>query len=659
MSVGALNAGIYRRNALRYVPEVLRFARPRRIRSIVDFAEAELRYPTGRYRGEKFSRRFQPATTLLLEELSSDYWRESWIIGPHQAGKSFSIVAWMFHCLFERQEDVIFGLPDLAMRSVKWRKDILPMLEASSFRGLLPSSGSGSKGGIGEIVTFRNGVSLQFMGAGGGDTQRAGSTARNLIVTEAEAFGARGTNSEESSKWEQIRGRVAHFAGSERVLAECTVTVEESLMWSNYIGGTASSVVMPCHGCGNHVAPEREHLVGWQDAKTEEQARANGRFSCPRCGIVWNESERLRNLQSARLIHAGQTIDLDNNTQGDIPPTRKLGFRFSAASNAFSDAGSIAVEEWSRERLENPEARANKDRAISQFRFAVPVKQQTLEIAPLEVRALLTRCSNPSIGFAPRDTIKVYAGVDVRKTQVHWALLAFRDALGPRFVSWGVESVNNQLTTEEGLTETLEALQKRFGDGVPVDASDKILPVSFALCDAGWQTQMIQKACERDPFWMPCKGFGAGILRDQSYRTPRATGSHCRLIGDGFHIAHVADRWLVELDANRWKSRLLQSMRARIEGRNGLTFANAEERSLRAFLAQLTSEPEIERSVGGELVTTFGEPRGANHWLDAAYLAMAARSVDDALSRLLASTPPEQPEVIEWQLPGSSVGGLF
>jgi hypothetical protein len=177
LQIGSANRETYQRNAIKGMREVLRFARPRRVRPLLDFAEQELRYPTGRFRGQKFSRTYQPATSLLMAELSLDYWLQTFVVGPHQGGKSFSIIAWMLWCLFEKQEDVIFGLPDLGMRSTKWRKDILPMIQASAYRAMLPRSGSGSKGGVAEIIVFQNGVSCQFMGAGGGDTQRAGATA--------------------------------------------------------------------------------------------------------------------------------------------------------------------------------------------------------------------------------------------------------------------------------------------------------------------------------------------------------------------------------------------------------------------------------------------------------------------------------------------------
>lgn len=659
LPIGSANREAYRRNALKAMRDVLRFARPRRVRPLLDFAEQELRYPTGRFRSQRFSRTYQPATSLLMAELSSDHWLQTFVVGPHQGGKSFSIIAWMLWCLFEKQEDVIFGLPDLGMRSAKWRKDILPMIQASAYKTMLPRSGAGSKGGVAEIIVFENGVSLQFMGAGGGDTQRAGATAKNLIVTEAEAFGIRGAGSEEASKWEQIQGRVAHFAGSERIIAESTVTVETALMWSNYSGGTASVVVCQCHSCREYVAPEREHLVGWQDAKTEEQARAAGRFSCPKCGILWSENDRLKNLQTAVLRHSGQTVTPDGEIVGPVPPTRKLGFRFSAATNMFADAGSIAVEEWTRARTENNQQRDNRDRALYQFRFALPVKPTIIEIDKLDGRVLLLRSMMPGMGIIPDDTVKLYGGVDVRKTQVHWTIVAFRESAGPHVTAWGVETVDSSLMVEEGLRLACTKLQKMFRDGFPIRGSNELLPVSLTLIDAGWMTWDIQKIADQDDFWMPSKGFGAGMLKSRAYRAPRHITDSCRIIGQGFYAATVQDRMLIELDGSRWKSSLHQMLRQDIGSVNGLTIAKADDRRLREYIAHLTSEAEIEQYIGGELTSTFADPTGPNHWLDSSYMAIAAKHVDDELSELL-SAQVQQPEEIEWSpVVAGSRGGIF
>ncbi len=648
------NQHVYRRNALVGLSEVLQYARPRKCRPLLEFAEAELRMPTGRFKGERFSRHYQPATAILLQEMDSDYWRQIVVVAGHQCGKSFSMVAWIMHTLFERCEDCILGLPDLNMRDTKWRKDIYPIISHSRFADQLPKRGAGSQGGVADIIVFQNGASLQFMGAGGGDTQRAGATCRRMAITEANAFDLRSGDTAESNKFEQIKGRVSHFAGTEQIVIESTVQDEDCLIWQEYKTGTASLVHCQCHCCNHYVAPEREHLTGWQDATTEEQARQNGRFSCPKCGIVWSEEQRLRNLASAVLVHSGQSLDQRGNISGPIPPTRKLGIRFSAALSAFSDAGSIAVEEWTAARIENAKKREEKNIAISQFRFAWPTKPNLFEVDPLDVRRLLLRVSEPSHGLVPVGTELLFGGVDIRKTQVHWSVLAFPPERGPHQVAWGVVPVNQRLELSAALMESIGDVRQQFETGFQVDGIGDYIPVRFTLVDAGWQTFTVQQACDLSPWMLPSKGFGSGILKGTKYKQPRNTGNHCRLIGQHYHVAHVSDRWLCEVDANRWKSRLHYLLRQDV---GGMTFARTDdERHIRELVAHLVSETETERTVGGESETIFSEPKGANHWLDATYLALAAKHVDADLREFILADEAakqktiQQPQTITWNI---------
>jgi hypothetical protein len=53
----------------------------------------------------------------------------------------------MLYHLFEIGETVICGLPDMDMAADKWREDILPAVESSRYRELLPRHGGGSRGG--------------------------------------------------------------------------------------------------------------------------------------------------------------------------------------------------------------------------------------------------------------------------------------------------------------------------------------------------------------------------------------------------------------------------------------------------------------------------------------------------------------------------------
>jgi hypothetical protein len=85
-------------------------------------------------------------------------------------------------------ETVICGLPDMDMASDKWNMDILPVLEQSRYRDLMPQRGGGSRGGKVESVKFTNGATLKFMSGGGSDKSRAGFTSRVVVVTETDGM---------------------------------------------------------------------------------------------------------------------------------------------------------------------------------------------------------------------------------------------------------------------------------------------------------------------------------------------------------------------------------------------------------------------------------------------------------------------------------------
>jgi hypothetical protein len=74
------------------------------------------------------------------------------------------------------------------MAADKWREDILPVIDQSRYRNLLPKQGGGSRGGRVESVQFRHGATLKFMSGGGSDKIRAGFTSRMVVVTETDGL---------------------------------------------------------------------------------------------------------------------------------------------------------------------------------------------------------------------------------------------------------------------------------------------------------------------------------------------------------------------------------------------------------------------------------------------------------------------------------------
>src|SRR6185503_16254118 len=176
-------------------------ARPRRLRTMREFAESEIVIPDGPFVGRRFKCYRQPYTGLWFDAVDSGAWSRCVATGPTQSGKTLScfVIPLLYH-LFELGETVICGLPDMDMAADKWREDLLPAIERSRYRDLLPAMGSGSRGGKVETIQFGNGATLKFMSGGGSDKSRAGFTARVVVVTETDGMDRPGATSRESDK---------------------------------------------------------------------------------------------------------------------------------------------------------------------------------------------------------------------------------------------------------------------------------------------------------------------------------------------------------------------------------------------------------------------------------------------------------------------------
>ena len=233
-----MNDYLYQRNLKRVFQATMRYAIPSQRVPILDWCEAHFRYPTGPKAGQPYSRQDQPATALFLELLDTDYWRSAMLVAPNQVGKSLSLVQYVLHVNFNLREDVIFGLPDIdKMWSGKWHKDFMPALNSSDLKNMIPKTGSGSSGGTPKLVMWSNGNSLTPMGAGAGDTQRAGATARVVVITEMKEFGDVAGGSEEGSKVDQLVNRTRSHMGGVLLLGESTVTTPKNIAWKWFKNG--------------------------------------------------------------------------------------------------------------------------------------------------------------------------------------------------------------------------------------------------------------------------------------------------------------------------------------------------------------------------------------------------------------------------------------
>jgi phage terminase large subunit GpA-like protein len=145
---------------------------------------------------------------------------------------------------------------------------------------------------------------------------------------------------------------------------ECIPSTPTGRIWQEYIGGTESRIARPCPHCGVYVSPARENLLGWQDADNELEARAAAAWQCPSCSALWTEAERYAANRKSVLVHRGQEITSDGAVAGPAPPTRTLGFRWTAIDNHFATAADVAADEFNATKERDKE---NAEKELCQF----------------------------------------------------------------------------------------------------------------------------------------------------------------------------------------------------------------------------------------------------------------------------------------------------
>ncbi len=366
---------------------LFRNCRAPRVRTMRQFAEDEIVIVEGPFAGRKFRCDRQPFSGLFFDAIDSGLYNRSAVVGCVQGGKSLIgyVIPLLYHN-FELQETAICGVPTIDVANDKWAEEFLPVTRASRYEKFLPRTGEGSRGGkIKSAVRFVHGVTLKFMSA---LSPILSFTSRVVGMTEIDQYDQAGSTSRETDPVSKLEARAKAFDDRKRIYMECTCTTATGRIWQEYTGGTQSRICCPCPHCGQHVTPEREHLVGWEGAETIEDARDAAHFVCPACAAPLSEAERKTMNARARLVHHGQEISPDGTITGDPPRTKTLGFRFSAFNNLFWSPGSIGADEWAAQRAEDEE---NAEREMCQFIWAVPWQPPDLDLIPVDAETIRRR----------------------------------------------------------------------------------------------------------------------------------------------------------------------------------------------------------------------------------------------------------------------------
>lgn len=568
--------------------------------------------------------------------------------GPNQDGKSLlAFVIPTLYLLFERKETVILGVPNSNLVNDKWQKDLLPAIKASKYADLLPRSGAGSRSGEAMSITFQHGPTLRFMTGGGDDQSRASFTSSRLMVTETDGFDEVGSSSREGTKFAQLERRLLAFGDQARLYSECTVSFETGRTWQEYQAGSRSRIVLPCPHCSAWVTPEREHLVGWQDAEDEQAAIANAKIACPTCGAVWTNDQRIDANQQAKLLHRGQEIDSNGQITGDLPRTNTLGFRWTVVNSVINRERLAMVGgiEWRAARSADEDA---ADRDVRQSQWALPAKPKSVDVSKLDVALLMRRVlPNHGSGIVPSDTQWITVGCDIGKRLCHWTAIAWRPRATPHVFAYGrIEVPVDTMAEEEAILlalrdwrdETIEqGWQEHRADLVYVDAGN-------------WRDTVL-KFCDESGYF-PTVGIGHGQRTDNAWKRPGGT----RVIDehDGYTEVRIpAGDTIIEVKVNQWKSWLHARLRTPLKTDGGVISPGAltlfDSREHLSFAKHMTAERQIEKFSPREGTVTVWEKVSANnHWFDSTVLAcvagnaVGARLQDDEAPD--SSTPPPPPQ---------------
>lgn len=604
-----------------------------------EFAEEEIVIPDGPYAGSKFSCETQPYSALWFDAVDSGRWNRLAAVGPTQSGKTLTIflVALLYH-LFELNETVVCGVTDGEMAKNKWTETIQPVIARTRYGELLPTSGAGARGGQGGLtIKLAHGPVLRFMTGGGGDKSRASFSTRVVVVTETDGMDTISGRSREGDRISQLEGRLMSWKGPQRrTYLECTASIPTGRIWKEYQSGTCSQIMLRCPHCGRWVAPEREHLRGWQDAGDLMEARSLAHFVCPDadCGLPWSEADRRAAHEGAKLLHRGQSIEESGEITGDPPHTNTLGFRWSAVHNFMAEAADFGEAEW--KRLRDPDE-VGSERSVRQQIWAVPaVEQQEAEIR-LHQDLLCRRISGTPRGQVPAGTDFLTAAVDLGQRLLHWMVVAWRTGSGRgSVVDFGaLEVASDAIGVERALVVAQsEVYDRLFGPAIATthpwpsaDGGEGMTPL-VAFVDARWHGETVYAvAREKGRVWQPYFGYGVGQWNIGSYRRPRKVSEGIRMVGEGYHVIRLPSEGLnrLEIDGDHWKTIIHERLAQPQDVEGALDFFAAPPNELLPLSRHLTAEEKRGEFVSGKgWVARWFALRRANHWFDNLYAATAA-----------------------------------
>ena len=619
---------------------VVRRSRIPRIRTIREFAESEIILPTGRWEGYPLRVHRQPFVGHWFDAIDSQQWPEMTLTGPSQCGKSLIgfVLPCMYH-LFEIGETVILALPTMEMVKDKWERDLLPVLERTQYRKMIPSFGRGSRGGVPDLIKFLNGASLKFMTGGGDDKSRASFTSRVIVFTEVDGMAVRDASSKEANKVKQIEARARSFDFFQRrIYKECTVTDKHGHIWQCRTNGTESRIACKCSKCKSYVTPEREHCIGWRDASDVVEAMQKSAWHCPECGKKYTRKQQIAMNRNSVLLHRGQQIGSDGAVDGPGPRTTTFAFRWNAFNNLFTTAGDVGREEF--EKMNGVDDDDDAERALCQFTHNVPYDNPNVQLSRVDPAVLRKQQAIHPQTVLPAETEFITLAADIGKWLIHWVVIAFLETHRIHIPDYGrLEVPSSDMPEELAIKTALRQLRDRVNEGwIQIGRSDPVIPLQ-AWIDAGYQGQQkdarpvyefIREADTDADRFRPLVGRGTGQMVGQRYSRPKRRTSEIVYIGENYHMSWMPTDGvvLITADSDAWKS-WWQRRLVTDKGQAGAVtlYKVLNENDHMSYSKHQAAEEGEEVFIPGLGKRVKWVPKSrVNHWLDASYIGCAAGS---------------------------------
>jgi len=615
-----------------------------RLRTMRQFAEDEIIIPTGPFKDLAFRCERQPASAVYFDLVESRQWNRVFATGPSQAGKSLTcfIIPTLYH-LFEMKETVICGIPMMKMAYDKWTQDLLPVINRTRYKSLLPKKGQGSRGGEFDSITFDNGATLRFMSGGGDDKNRASYTSRVVIITEVDGMDEAGGTSDEADKISQIEARTNSYDDQRMIYGECTLTTPEGRTYDEINKGTATKLMCECPHCHGLVSPDREDLTGWQDADNEIDAGLQAAFQCPECAALWTDAERIECNRHLIPMHRGQEVDEDGYIVGDPPKTMTLGFRFNAFNNLLTKPSSIGREEWKASRDVNSE---NAEKRLRQFFWALPYIADRADDTPLDALSICARTASTKRRVLPAGTLFVSAAIDLGKWLDHWVAVAWLADGTCQVIDYGVIKVYTaELGPERAQLKALREFREIEKHGWE-NSDGTRRRADRVLVDSGYQTDEVYlfvAESGQGRYWAS-DGRGQSTRKAARYNHPAAITNQIQLIGEQYHVTLLQGGvYLLAMNADHWKSWAHKRLSTPLTTAGAMTLWNPDKPNDHLeFAKHQCAEKLVETFVVGKPpVQKWIRTHRKNHWLDALYLACVGGNL--AGYRLNAPPKIEQP----------------